>query len=53
MDLQIGPASSRELTVDESTVEGYARITRDYKPLHFDADFARRTRFGRLMAQEA
>lgn len=29
----------------------YAEITGDRNPLHFDADFAKRTRFGRLVAQ--
>ena len=32
-------------------VELYAEITGDRNPLHFDADFAARTRFGRLVAQ--
>ncbi len=32
-------------------VELYARLTGDRNPLHFDADFAARTRFGRLVAQ--
>lgn len=37
------------VTVDD--VEFFARITGDRNPLHFDEDFARRTRFGRLVAQ--
>jgi acyl dehydratase len=32
-------------------IELYAEITGDRNPLHFDADFAARTRFGRLVAQ--
>ncbi len=51
MELQVGQRARRELTVDADVVRGYAEITGDYNPLHFDVDFARRTRFGRLMAQ--
>ena len=32
-------------------VRAYADLTGDRNPLHFDADFAARTRFGRLVAQ--
>jgi acyl dehydratase len=32
-------------------VELYAQVTGDRNPLHFDADFAARTRFGSLVAQ--
>jgi acyl dehydratase len=32
-------------------VELYAEITGDRNPLHFDAEFVARTRFGRLVAQ--
>ena len=32
-------------------VELYAQVTGDRNPRHFDADFAARTRFGRLVAQ--
>ena len=52
------PRSSRsgrprreELTVDAEKVRAYAAITGDENPLHFDAEFVARTRFGRLIAQ--
>ncbi len=32
-------------------VRSYAELTGDFNPLHFDADFAARTRFERLIAQ--
>ena len=35
----------------EQTVAAYAEITGDYNPLHFDAQFAGATRFGRPIAQ--
>jgi len=46
-----GQRASRTMTVTADDVEAYARLTGDRNPLHFDDDFARRTRFGRLVAQ--
>ncbi len=51
MDVTVGQTARRTLTVNEEMVADYARITGDYNPLHFDAEFTSRTRFGRLMAQ--
>ena len=51
MELAIGQQASRELVVDAEMVRKFAEITGDYNPLHFDAEFAAKTRFGRLMAQ--
>jgi acyl dehydratase len=51
MDVTVGQTARRTITVSEEMVADYARITGDYNPLHFDAEFTRRTRFGRLMAQ--
>lgn len=51
MELEVGQRASRVLAVDEEMVRKYAEITGDYNPLHFDAEFAAKTRFGRLMAQ--
>ena len=51
MELEVGQRATRELVVDEEMVRKYAEITGDYNPLHFDAGFAAKTRFGRLMAQ--
>ena len=51
MDVSTGQAASREMTVTAEMVRAYADLTGDENPLHFDADFASRTRFGRLMAQ--
>ncbi len=48
---EVGQTASRSLTVTPEAVQAYAEITGDYNPLHFDEDFAARTRFGRLMAQ--
>jgi len=51
IDINVGQQASRELTVSNDMVRAYAEITGDYNPLHFDREFAARTRFGRLMAQ--
>lgn len=51
MKLVVGQHASRELDVTEAKVRSFAEITGDFNPLHFDEEFAKRTRFGRLMAQ--
>ena len=51
LDLEVGQRARRTQTVTAREVELYAQITGDRNPLHFDADFASRTRFGRLVAQ--
>ena len=51
LGLEIGQRAHRTQTVTAREVELYAEITGDRNPLHFDADFAARTRFGRLVAQ--
>ena len=51
MDVTVGQTARRTITVSEEMVADYARITGDYNPLHFDAEFTSRTRFERLMAQ--
>ena len=51
MGRQVGEKARRSLTLTEEHVETFARLTGDYNPLHFDADFAKRTRFGGLVVQ--
>ncbi|RPH85362.1 MAG: MaoC family dehydratase [Candidatus Rokuibacteriota bacterium] len=51
LGLRVGQRARRTQTVTAHEVELYAQITGDRNPLHFDADFAARTRFGRLVAQ--
>jgi acyl dehydratase len=47
----VGATASWTRTLTEEDVERYALITGDRNPLHFDQDFAVRTRFGRLVVQ--
>ena len=51
LGLRVGQRARRTQTVTAREVELYAEITGDRNPLHFDGDFAARTRFGRLVAQ--
>ena len=51
MTIQVGQTASRSLTLTPEYVDTFAKLTGDYNPLHFDADFAARTRFGALVVQ--
>jgi acyl dehydratase len=51
MDLQVGQRATRTLRVEPQMIESYALITGDRNPLHFDLEFAKTTRFERLIAQ--
>ena len=51
LDLDVGRTATRTMTVTEQHVRFYAELTGDRNPLHFDPEFAARTRFGRLTAQ--
>jgi acyl dehydratase len=51
MPVSVGQTAARSLTLTEQHVKTFAELTGDYNPLHFDADFAARTKFGRLVVQ--
>lgn len=51
LGLCVGQRARRTKTVTARDVDLYADITGDRNPLHFDPEFAARTRFGRLVAQ--
>ena len=51
MDLQVGQRASRSITLTADHVRTYAEMTGDYNPLHFDAEFTSRTKFGKLVVQ--
>jgi acyl dehydratase len=51
MDIEVGQTATRSLTLTQKHVDMYAEMTGDYNPLHFDADFAGKTKFGGLIVQ--
>ncbi|MCH8928939.1 MAG: MaoC family dehydratase [Candidatus Marinimicrobia bacterium] len=51
MELSVGQKASRTMTVTAEHVKTFADLTGDYNPLHFDEEFAGKTKFGKLVAQ--
>lgn len=51
MATKVGDSASRSMIVTSDTVERYAELMGDFNPIHFDEDFASKTRFGRLISQ--
>lgn len=51
MTLHVGQKASRSLTLTENHVKSFAELSGDYNPLHFDSDFAAKTKFGQLVVQ--
>jgi acyl dehydratase len=47
----VGERAARSMSVTAEQVAAYAELTGDRNPLHFDAEFAARTKFGRLVVQ--
>ena len=51
MAVSFGQKASRSITLTEEHVRKYSEITGDENPLHFDKDFAAKTKFKRLVVQ--
>ena len=51
MNLAVGTRATRSLRLTADDVKGYAELTGDHNPLHFDEAFAAKTRFKRLVVQ--
>ncbi len=51
MELTVGQRASRSATLTAEHVKAFAEMTGDCNPLHFDEDFAVKTKFGRLVVQ--
>ena len=49
-DLDEGMTASIEQTVSKEDVAGFGKVTGDFNPLHFDAEFAATTVFGAPIA---
>ena len=50
-ELQVGATASRTRTVHAHDIELFTEMTGDRNPLHYDEDFAARTRMGGLVVQ--
>lgn len=51
MNPVVGQKAKRTLLLTENHVKMYAELTGDFNPLHFDVDFASKTRFKHLVVQ--
>ena len=51
MTPSVGQKAQRSIHLTADHVLGYAKLTGDYNPLHFDESFASKTKFGRLVVQ--
>lgn len=51
MNLAVGQKATRSITLTAEHVKAYAEMTGDYNPLHFDEDFASKTKFKKLIVQ--
>jgi len=51
LPITVGQRAERRLTLTAEHVKAFAALTGDHNPLHFDAAFAAKTRFGRLVVQ--
>ena len=49
--LQVGQSARRSRLVSERDIALFTEISGDRNPLHYDADFAARTRFGGIVVQ--
>ena len=49
MNVVVGQKAHRTLSLTEYHVKAYAELTGDYNPLHFDEDFASKTKFKNLV----
>lgn len=49
--LTVGQKARRSILLTADHVKTYADLSGDYNPLHFDEDFARKTKFGKLVVQ--
>lgn len=51
MKLTVGQKATRSITLTSEHVKMYAAITGDHNPLHFDENFAAKTKFKKLVVQ--
>lgn len=51
MELSVGQKASRTVTLTAEHVKSFAELTGDQNPIHFDKEFAAKTKFGELVVQ--
>jgi len=51
MKLNVGQTATRSMTLTQKHIDKFAELSGDYNPLHFDNDFAAKTKFGKLVVQ--
>ena len=51
MQIQVGQKADRSITLTPEHVKTFAELTGDFNPLHFDEEFAGKTKFGKLVVQ--
>ena len=49
--ISVGQKATRTITLTTEHVKTYAEMTGDYNPLHFEEDFASKTKFKKLVVQ--
>lgn len=50
MNIKIGDSAVLTKTITEKDVQLFGELTGDFNPVHFDAEFAKTTRFGKRIA---
>jgi acyl dehydratase len=48
--MQVGDSFAKDVMFDRAGISAFAQMTGDTNPLHHDADYAARTRFGGIIA---
>ena len=51
MQIHVGQQADRSITLTPEHVKTFAELTGDFNPLHFDEEFAGKTKFGKLVVQ--
>jgi len=51
MKVSVGESATRSLVLTNKHVTGFAELSGDYNPLHFDEAFAAKTKFKKLVVQ--
>ena len=51
MQIHVGQQAVRSITLTPEHVKTFGELTGDFNPLHFDEEFAGKTKFGKLVVQ--